>query len=152
MCLKILNKNFLYHFTKSNSFIKILEDGNIFPYGDSISGVGVSLTRKSNLIWEDTNMRLTFDKNELRYLYKIKPIHWFNIKHCTDYRQCGEDIKVYFDQKTPANQFEERVVTNNPIPIKYIKEIKIVGDISDTELEKITKLVKYFKIPILKNN
>lgn len=44
-------------------------------------GSGLTLTRNKNLECPNSNGRIAFDKNELKQRYKIKPVHWFNMKH-----------------------------------------------------------------------
>jgi hypothetical protein len=118
----------LYHFTDMFSIQSIIVDGCIYPTYDRMTGDGVSTTRYKDFKW--SNVRLTLDKRELQNHYKIKPIHWFNKRHkyqkgSDDYRQYGYDVRPETEQNLPANQFEERVVTDKPIPISYIKEIQV---------------------------
>lgn len=136
----------LYHFTDYDSLISILESGLIEPTYDKLSGSGLSLTRNKNLKWTDSIIRLTFDKNELTSRYKIKPIHWFNMKHNwqgkDDYRKYGSDKKPETGQNIPANQYEERVLSEKDIPIKYIKSIKILNKDKKllTKIKKLTNI------------
>jgi len=127
----------LYHFTDINSLKNIIIDEYIIPshqISEDETPIGISTTRLKNLMWED--VRLTFDKRELQFKYKIKPIHWFNIQKINnnDYRQYGHDKKLA-NGKIPVNQFEERIITKTGIPIRYVKEIQI----KDKKNQKIVK-------------
>jgi len=106
---------------------------------------GLSTTRYKNLNWPSTTIRITFDKRELQHRYKIKPIHWFNMKHnwykgSDDYRQFGADVRPTTYQDVPANQYEERIISDDPIPLKYIKGILILSHEDDKTLREIKRL------------
>lgn len=146
-----VNDYSLYHFTDLDSLKSILKDGYIQPDYDKMLGYGISTTRYKNFKWVgDCKVRLTLDKNELSTRFKIKPYHWFNMKHNydgrDDYRKYGHDAKPFTNQNIPANQFEERIVTEKQIPVSYIKEIKILSDISAKDLNN---LIKSTNIPII---
>lgn len=140
----------LYHFTDLDSLYEILEDGSVYPFYDKVfQNDGVSMTRNKNLSWIKNGIRLVFDKRELATRYKIKPCHWFNMRHFwdnkDDYRQYG-DVNPNTGQDIPANQYEERVVTENPIPVSFIKQIDILFNIDKSDLDKLRKLTN---IPIV---
>lgn len=133
----------LYHITNTDSLISILKTGMIEPMYDKISGYGISLTRYKKLDWNG-NVILVFDKNELSTRYKIKPIHWFNQRHDKEYRMYGDKAKPYTNQNIPVNQYEERIITENPIPINFIKEIKL----KKPNVYMLRKVKKLTTIPI----
>ncbi len=139
----------LYHFTDLDSLYEILEDGSVYPFYDKVfQNDGVSMTRNKDLKWVSSKIRLVFDKRELATRYKIKPLHWFNIRHFSgekdDYRQYG-DVRPNTKQDIPANQYEERVITENPIPVSFIKQIDIISYIPASDRDKLRKLTN---IPI----
>jgi hypothetical protein len=144
-----VDDNNLYHFTNLESLYEIIKDGSILPFHDKMMDDGISTTRNKNLKWLRSNVRLTFDKNELSKRYKIKPFHWFNMKHnwdkSDDYRKYGQDIRPNTNQNIPANQYEERIVTDKPLPISYIKEIEIIRYIPKVEFDKLKRITN---IPI----
>ena len=132
----------LYHFTDINSLEEILEDGWLYTVHDKYNGnKSLSTTRNKNFKWLRNNIRITFDKRELSNHYKIKPYHWFNDRHGVDYRSGGDNTTPH-NQNIPANQYEERVISDSPIPIKYIKDIDIIGKATEKELKIVNKFKK----------
>ena len=72
----------------------------------------------------------------------MTPYHWFNIKHgIEDYRKYGPNKKPYTNQDIPANQYEERIITETPLPLKYIKQIDIIGYINNDDLSKLKNMI-----------
>jgi len=133
----------LYHFTTVESLYEIYKDGWLYTIYDKYNGnKALSTTRNKNLNWftKKNNIRLSFDKRELSKKYKIKPYHWFNDRHGVDYRSKGNNATPNGNQDIPVNQYEERVISNNPIPIKYITDINIIGSISNKDKIIIQKL------------
>lgn len=61
-----------------------------------------------------------------------------------DYRKYGSEKKPYTNQNIPANQYEERIITNKPIPIKYIKKITVIDKIIYKKLKKQTNIPIYY--------
>jgi len=126
-------KNYLYHFTSIDNYKEILKDGFIYPFYDKILGNGISTTRYKNFKFMSYNkVMLIFDKDKLKQKYKIKPVHWFNQKHFfdneDDYRKYGPDKKPITNQEISANQYEERIITDKPIPISYIEDVVFLNN------------------------
>ncbi len=142
----------IYHFTDLDGLYEIFKDGAMFPFYDKVMGHGISTTRNKNLKWlENFNtIRLVFDKREIKKHYKIKQYHWFNMKHNfdngDDYRKYGDDKIPHTGQNIPANQYEERIITNKPLPMRYIKEIQITKRIDIKDLENMKNMTD---IPII---
>jgi hypothetical protein len=147
-----VNNYDLYHFTDMFSIMKILKDGFINPsYDGGLNDgeeYGISTTRYKSLKWMNNNIRITFDKRKIQHNYKIKPIHWFNMRHywdnSDDYRKYGTEKKPYTNQNIPANQYEERILTDKPLPIKYIKEITVTNEFYYKKIKKYTNIPIYY--------
>lgn len=142
-----VNDYSLYHFTDIDSLKDILKDESLYPMYDKISGQGISTTRYKDFKWSGNEVTIIFDKSKVKTRYKIKPVHWFNMSHNwqggDDYRQYGHDARPRTKQDIPANQYEERIVSENPIPVSFIDRIVLNKKLP----KKLTDRLKELEIP-----
>lgn len=150
----------LYHFTDLDSIFFILKEKEIVPMFDKMlpegEEIGISTTRNKNFKWNKSEIRITLDKRELQQHYKIKPIHWFNMRHywdnSDDYRKYGPEKRPYTNQDIPANQYEERIITPKPVPVRYIKKISVNTSTSNYVKKELLKLSNSLNIPVVFNS
>jgi hypothetical protein len=141
-----INRAPLYHFTKSDKFLKIITEDLLKtnkPYltHPDLPKESISLTRDKLFIQKSfSKYRIELDTDKLLAAgFKPIPIHEFNLSAKIDKIKFGSEIP---DNFIPSNQQEERIYKSIPNIGKYIINIDVNNDYTILDIIKQLELHK----------